>query len=147
MGKRGEDAEGEDEDDAEGGVDEEAEVEGTWHVISDDEFFPHPPGEGVCSAWHFEDEDTGNMFVKIRVPAAPSSAGSGSSFSRSGSSRGKRKRMRGDGDEDGEMDDLELRRMETKMKRLDAGEGMAIGRSPCEYHRNVPEFCREVVAS
>lgn len=128
-------------------ADGDAEVEGTWHAISDDEFFPHPPGEGVCAAWHFEDEDTGNMYVKIRVPAAPSSAGSGSSSSRIGTSRGNRKRMRGDRDGDGEVDDLELRRMETKMKRLDAGEGMAIGREPCEFHRNVPEFCDGVAAS
>lgn len=126
-------------------ADDDAEVEGIWHAISDDEFFPHPPGEGVCAAWHFDDEDTGNMYVKIRVPAAPSSAGSGSSSSRIGTSRGNRKRMCGDGD--GEVDDLELRRMETKMKRLDAGEGMAIGREPCEYHRNVPEFCDGVAAS
>lgn len=142
--RREEDSEGEGEEDKEDGENEEG---GTWHAVSDDEFFPHPPGEGVCAAWHFEDEDTGNLYVKIRVPAPPSSAGSGSSSSRTGISRKGRKRMRGDGDEDGEADDVELRRTETKMKRLDAGEGMAIGRMPCEYHRNVPEFCRGLEVS
>lgn len=145
--RREEDSEGEGEENNEDGDDEEGGVEGTWLAISDDEFFPHPPGEGVCAAWHFEDEDTGSLYVKIRVPAPPSSAGSGSSSSRTGLSRKGRKRMRGDGDEDGEADDVELRRTETKMKRLDAGEGMAIGRMPCEYHRNLPEFARGVGVS
>ncbi|GBE80168.1 Cell cycle serine/threonine-protein kinase hsk1 [Sparassis crispa] len=60
----------------------------------DDEFFPHPFGEGVCGQWHFVDEVTDELCVRVRVP-----------------------------DE------------EMEVRRVVAGEAIAIGRQPCEFHR------------
>jgi cell division control protein 7 len=65
----------------------------------DDEFFPHPFGEGVCGDLHHLDEVTEEPCVRI-----------GCGFD-------------GDGDGDGEV------------RRVMAGEGIAIGRWPCEFHR------------
>ncbi|KII94691.1 hypothetical protein PLICRDRAFT_33505 [Plicaturopsis crispa FD-325 SS-3] len=59
----------------------------------DDEFFPHPFGEGVCGEAHFIDPDTDEPRVRIGL---------------------------GDG--------------RYVVKSLLAGEGVAIGRHPCEYH-------------
>ncbi|PCH40791.1 kinase-like protein [Wolfiporia cocos MD-104 SS10] len=35
---------------------------------SDDEFFPHPFGEGICGEWHFIDEETDDLCVRVFVP-------------------------------------------------------------------------------
>jgi cell division control protein 7 len=63
----------------------------------DDEFFPHPFGEGVCGDWHHLDEVTEEPCVKINFDV--------------------------DGAGEGEV------------RRVMAGEGIAIGRWPCEFHR------------
>ncbi|CCM02322.1 uncharacterized protein FIBRA_04414 [Fibroporia radiculosa] len=34
----------------------------------DDEFFPHPFGEGVCGEWHFIDDVTDDLCVRVPVP-------------------------------------------------------------------------------
>lgn len=61
----------------------------------DDEFFPHPFGEGVCGDWHHLDEVTEDMCVRVNID------------------------MDGGGE----------------IVRVAAGEGIAIGRWPCEFHR------------
>jgi len=71
-------------------------------AASDDEFVPHPFGEGVCKEWHFRDGVTEQPYVKVVVEEE---------------------------DEAGEG-----RKEETLT--LVAGEGIAIGRQPCEFHRN-----------
>lgn len=63
----------------------------------DDEFFPHPFGEGVCGDWHHLDEVTEEPCVRINLGM--------------------------DGEGGGEV------------RRVIAGEGIAIGRWPCEFHR------------
>ena len=67
---------------------------------SDDEFFPHPFGKGVCRKYHFKDDVTEEPFVRV---FADDSQGEGKP------------------------------RME--VLRLESGEGVAIGRQPCEFHR------------
>ncbi|KDQ64112.1 hypothetical protein JAAARDRAFT_187487 [Jaapia argillacea MUCL 33604] len=71
--------------------------------LQDDEFFPHPFGEGVCGQLHFMDEVTEEPCVRVFC------------------GRGKV------GEED-------MTRME--VRRLVAGEGVAIGRMPCEFHKD-----------
>lgn len=66
-------------------------------AANDDEFVPHPFGEGVCREWHFRDDVTEQPYVKVVVEG-----------------------------EDRQADTL----------TLVAGEGIAIGRQPCEFHGN-----------
>lgn len=66
-------------------------------AANDDEFVPHPFGEGACREWHFRDDVTEQPYVKVAVEG-------------------------------------EERREETLT--LVAGEGIAIGRQPCEFHKN-----------
>ncbi|KAI0065867.1 kinase-like protein [Artomyces pyxidatus] len=62
----------------------------------DDDYFPHPFGEGVCGDLHFVDPVTEELCVRVRS-----------------------------GDEkEGEI-----------VRKITAGEGVAIGREPCEFHR------------
>ncbi|KAF9266134.1 kinase-like protein [Marasmius fiardii PR-910] len=72
---------------------------------SDDEFFPHPFGRGVCKRYHFEDEVDAPC---VRVYT-----------------------------EDGEGEDEKEPGGEPRMEvvRLSSGEGIAIGRQPCEFHK------------
>lgn len=63
----------------------------------DDEFFPHPFGEGVCGDWHLIDEVTEEPCVKINFDLDGEGAG--------------------------------------EVRKVAAGEGIAIGRWPCEFHR------------
>ncbi|KAL0070243.1 Cell division control protein 7 [Marasmius tenuissimus] len=67
---------------------------------SDDEFFPHPFGKGVCRKYHFKDGVTEEPFVRVFADDAR-------------------------GGENSRMEVL----------RLESGEGVAIGRQPCEFHR------------
>ena len=60
----------------------------------DDEFFPHPLGQGVCGDQHFIDEVTEDHRVRIVF-------------------------------EDNT----------TEVRRISFGEGIAIGKWPCEFHR------------
>ncbi|KAL4251096.1 hypothetical protein ABKN59_005629 [Abortiporus biennis] len=78
--------------------------------IDDDEYVPYPFGEGVCAEDHFYDDVTEEPCVRIRTSS-------------------KRKRKNEDGDEDEE--DLVI------VRRLCAGEGVAIGRRPCEFHQGM----------
>jgi cell division control protein 7 len=64
----------------------------------DDEFFPHPFGEGVCGDLHFVDEVTEEPCVKVIL---------------------------------GENHEI---------RRLVAGEGMAIGSYPCVFHRTEYDY-------
>ncbi|CAL1700077.1 unnamed protein product [Somion occarium] len=66
--------------------------------VEDDEFFPHPFGEGICAEWHFLDPDTEEPCVRVFV------------------NNGR------NGDE-------------TEVRRLCEGEGIAIGKQPCEFHK------------
>ncbi|EPQ58916.1 kinase-like protein [Gloeophyllum trabeum ATCC 11539] len=61
----------------------------------DDEYFPHPFGEGVCSEFHMIDDETDELCVRV-------------------------------GTEDGE-----------EILRVEAGEGIAIGSHPCEFHHDL----------
>jgi len=63
----------------------------------DDEFFPHPFGEGICGVWHHLDEVTEEPCVRMNL----------------------------DAEEDGGVE----------VRRVMAGEGIAIGRWPCEFHQ------------
>ncbi|KAI0089224.1 kinase-like domain-containing protein [Irpex rosettiformis] len=72
----------------------------------DDEFVPHRFGEGVCGKLHFLDEVTDEPCVRIRKPKKTDS-----------------------------MDIKTEGKDEMIVKRLAAGEGIAIGRMPCEFHR------------
>ncbi|KAF8621914.1 hypothetical protein AX15_007409 [Amanita polypyramis BW_CC] len=69
---------------------------------SDDEFVPHPFGEGACGEWHFRDDLTEQPYVKVMV--------------------------------EGDYGGREGRHEETLT--LVAGEGIAIGRQPCEFHKS-----------
>ncbi len=60
----------------------------------DDEFVPHPFGEGVCGDYHFHDEVTEEPCVRVRA------------------ANGK-----------------------IVVRRVMAGEGVCIGRMPCEFHK------------
>lgn len=76
------------------------------HGAEDDEFFPHPFGEGVCGEWHFRDGVTEDPHVKLNMPCECGRLGC----------------------------DEEMRYEE--VMTLEAGQGIAIGRQPCEYHQN-----------
>ncbi|KAJ3740803.1 kinase-like protein [Lentinula detonsa] len=76
----------------------------------DDEFFPHPFGEGVCRRWHFRDE-VGVPYVKIY--AQDDLDGEDSAYFESGGAK----------------------RRKTVYRSLTSGEGIAIGKQPCEFHR------------
>jgi cell division control protein 7 len=73
--------------------------------MDDDEFVPHRFGEGVCGSLHFLDEVTDEPCVKVKKTR-------------------KRDAAEGEGDEEDEM----------VVRRLMAGEGIAVGNMPCEFH-------------
>lgn len=64
------------------------------NTCEDDEFFPHPLGDGLCGKYHFRDSVTEeHCITKIGKPG--------------------------------------------EVRRLHAGEGIAIGAHPCEYHSHL----------
>ncbi|KAE9407173.1 kinase-like protein [Gymnopus androsaceus JB14] len=73
----------------------------------DDEFFPHPFGEGVCSRWHFRDDVTEEPCVYVYPQDEDEGYFAGDDSSR--------KQM--------------------MVRTLTSGEGIAIGSLPCEFHR------------
>lgn len=81
----------------------------------DDESFPHPFGEGVCSKWHFKDDVTEEPCVYVYPQADDEEAYFATGL--------------GAGDDD---DDA---RKQMVVRRLTSGEGIAIGSLPCEFHR------------
>jgi len=100
---------------------EEAGVEG------DDEFVPHRVGEGICEAYHFRDEDTGTNYVKI--------------LNKCMCTERKKHALGEDGDEVAlDSDEEEYQwcgEYFEDIREIEAGEGIAIGRQPCEFHRNL----------
>ncbi|KAF9480183.1 kinase-like protein [Pholiota conissans] len=99
-------------------------------VDGDDKYFPHPPGEGVCAEHHFFDASGGMHWVKVRSKCECK-----------------------DGEEHERMMEgmVDLDAYEGVVKReedgpghwveaeieVQAGQGVAIGTNPCEYHRNM----------
>ncbi|VDB89994.1 unnamed protein product [Peniophora sp. CBMAI 1063] len=81
----------------------------------DDNEVPHPVGEGRCGKWHFVDEDTGDLMIRVR----PRSGDDLLQYAY------KCPQIPG-----------------TVIKRIDAGDpdGVAIGPSPCHIHQHEPEF-------
>ncbi|KAI3611739.1 dbf4-dependent protein kinase hsk1 [Moniliophthora roreri] len=75
--------------------------------LSDDEFVPHPFGKGVCANYHFRDAVTEEPCVQVYADEDDTNAG------------GNRK--------------VPLNR-KMEVVRLVSGEGVAIGKQPCEYH-------------
>ena len=63
----------------------------------DDEFVPHPFGGGVCGKYHFVDDVTDDLCVRVKVEGSE----------------------------------------EWTTLCVQSGEGIAIGRNPCEFHRNI----------
>jgi cell division control protein 7 len=86
----------------------------------DDEYVPHPydGGQGRCREYHFRDEVTDiesvRMIMKCECDDCREEA------------------------EHGEVDEHEGYYEE--VRELVAGEGIAIGRNPCEFHRNLAEW-------
>ncbi|PFH50169.1 hypothetical protein AMATHDRAFT_145837 [Amanita thiersii Skay4041] len=89
------------------GVREEEEENGVGHP-EDDEFVPHPFGQGVCGEGHFRDEVTEEPYVNVAVECECGECDDGSG---GGNAR------------------------KYEALTLTAGEGIAIGRQPCEFHR------------
>ena len=109
----------------------------------DDEFFPHPFGEGICGEWHFRDEVTEEPFVRVEEDCECDEC---EDECEDGEEAGEEGGREGEEEEEGE-EDKEGRR-ETRRKArgrrrrrveevltLVAGEGIAIGRQPCEFHK------------
>ena len=97
----------------------------------DDAFVPRPPGEGVCARLHSRDEVTEQMYVKVlrRVDTM------------SGDSEDENVSLDRDELADLNDDDLEVvvdeygqRWMKDHLLCM-PGQGIAIGRGPCEFHR------------
>ncbi|KAF8490281.1 kinase-like domain-containing protein [Gautieria morchelliformis] len=63
--------------------------------VGDDEFFPHPFGQGMCGMYHFKDSVSEDLCV----------------IGHHG------------------------------MQKVNAGDGIAIGNQPCEFHKDYPDFC------
>jgi cell division control protein 7 len=79
----------------------------------DDHSFPHPFGSGVCADWHFIDDSTGELYVRIRLQLD--------------------EQVRADDREDENEPGFVIRRIE-------AGQGIAVGARPCEFHCDEPQF-------
>lgn len=81
--------------------------------VSDDEEVPHPVGEGRCGKWHFVDEETGELMIRVRPSEAQ------------------------------ELREYECPQVPgTVLRRIEAGDpdGVAIGPLPCRIHQDEPEF-------
>lgn len=80
---------------------------------SDDAEVPHPVGEGRCGKWHFVDEETGELMIRVRPKSEE------------------------------ELREYECPQVPgTVIRRIEAGDpdGVAIGRLPCRIHQDEPEF-------
>ncbi|KDR84324.1 hypothetical protein GALMADRAFT_237104 [Galerina marginata CBS 339.88] len=116
-------------------------------VPEDDAFVPHRPGEGVCGALHFrapedDEEDGGDgaggtaHYVKVMRRCLCMS----SRREVLGEKDEDEVSLDSDDGEDGEDEDGWCGEYVGDTKRVEAGEGVAVGRQPCEYHRNVRFF-------
>ncbi|KAK7029416.1 Cell division control protein 7 [Paramarasmius palmivorus] len=74
--------------------------------LSDDEFVPHPFGKGVCAKYHFKDEVTEEPCVRVYA----------------------------EDDDVGTVDRKVPRKRSMEVLRLVSGQGLAIGKQPCEFH-------------
>ncbi|KZV75380.1 kinase-like protein [Peniophora sp. CONT] len=80
---------------------------------SDDNEVPHPVGEGRCGKWHFVDEETGELMIRVRPRSEE------------------------------ELRVYECPQVKgTVIRRIEAGDpdGVAIGPLPCRIHQDEPEF-------
>ncbi|KAG8985628.1 hypothetical protein FRB90_004571, partial [Tulasnella sp. 427] len=125
----------------------------------DDLYVPHPYGEGVCKLGHWVDEDTGEQCCFVVIDDGLSKKEKARDSKRIGIPNGKRQarlkrrlakeRLLGifridlDDEEPGGDHDTEEPRehdkgrvIKVRVKRLAAGEGIAIGLEPCEYHQD-----------
>ncbi|KAG8908179.1 hypothetical protein FRB99_008722 [Tulasnella sp. 403] len=143
---------------------EDPETGGVIVASGDDLYVPHPYGEGVCKRGHWTDEETGEQccFVLVddktkrkrsRAPlimSEPDDEASARRNERMQKRMIREAKLRAQGiftlvlpiespvdDEEGEKTPgppLE-RHIRVRVKRLAAGEGIAIGLEPCEFHR------------
>lgn len=116
---------------------------GRVHVVEgDDLYVPHPYGEGVCRNGHWADEETGEQLCFVILPEQPKKMkrSSDAEKQRRREERAARKSMkeRQLGIFTIEMTDETgtSRSVKVKLRKLMAGEGIAIGLEPCEFHRH-----------
>lgn len=125
----------------------------------DDLYVPHPYGEGVCKRGHWVDEDTGEQCCFVVVDDGLPKEGKKKSTKRVGIPDEKRqarlkRRLAKERElgiyriqlDEGEQDDGQDpedpseratgRVLKVKVKKLAAGEGIAVGLEPCEFHQN-----------
>lgn len=126
----------------------------TLVVRGDDIYFPHPVGEGICSKGHWYDEDTGDQFcfeiVDNGTKRKPRRKDREQDHPGNNAKREREKiakeRARGiyrldlgacdaDSTDDAEKPHpTEPRIVKVRLRKLEAGEGIAIGLEPCEFH-------------
>ncbi|THV03365.1 kinase-like protein [Dendrothele bispora CBS 962.96] len=143
-----------DEDEDETREDDVDEDEDDWDLEDetepeDDEFFPHPFGKGVCRKYHFRDPATDEPCVRVyEDDVDPNGVRYGESTQvdldeheddgendDDDASRRPLKRRRGAGSTKVEKESGRRRKRRLVVKTLSSGEGIAIGREPCEFHR------------
>ncbi|KAG8916543.1 hypothetical protein FRC02_003754 [Tulasnella sp. 418] len=121
----------------------------TGEVITasgDDLYVPHPFGDGVCKQGHWIDEDTREHCVFVVIDRIPPSEMSDETEEERVMRRQKEEEAgiieiretdelwhASGSSEDGTGGGAAI--LKVAVKRLDAGEGIAIGLNPCEYHR------------
>lgn len=96
----------------------------------DDLYVPHPIGEGVCARGHWREEETQSHYVFLVLPEEEPPKNQ------------KQARKRAKRDEILNILALEMgegeetKTVRVQAKHLVAGEGVAIGVEPCEYHKD-----------
>ncbi|KIO31105.1 hypothetical protein M407DRAFT_141930 [Tulasnella calospora MUT 4182] len=125
----------------------------------DDLYVPHPYGEGVCKRGHWLDEDTGDQCCFVVIDDGLPKDGKKKSTKHVGIPDEKRqtrlkRRLAKERElgifriqlDEGEPDDghdtedpngpVTGRVMKVRVRKLAAGEGIAVGLEPCEFHQN-----------
>ncbi|KAG9002360.1 hypothetical protein FRB94_003976 [Tulasnella sp. JGI-2019a] len=130
-------------------------------VTGDDCYVPHPVGEGICKKGHWIDDETGEpCCFEVVDDGMNTGRGTKPKMDESKLSarvRAKREQARRDRiarernlgvyrlhvgptgnliDNNQADPSQETRVVKVRLKRLEAGEGIAIGLDPCEFHRN-----------
>lgn len=92
----------------------------------DDEYVPHPYGseEARCHKYHFKDEVTDAECVRMIMRCE-------CEVCQEADARG---------EEIGRVDEPGHKGYYEEVRSLVAGEGVAIGKNPCEFHRNLAEW-------
>ncbi|KIK64647.1 hypothetical protein GYMLUDRAFT_39661 [Collybiopsis luxurians FD-317 M1] len=102
----------------------------------DDEFFPHPFGEGVCRQWHYRDE-VGMPYVYVYAEDDEEDGDSNDDddedFDRYFASS-RRRGVRGRNGGRGSGGNGNESKKQMVIRSLLSGEGIAIGNQPCEFH-------------